>query len=515
MSEFCVENWQRVELKMASSNRAEELQLSIETTLYKISEVKLRETANYLKVKDVEKLSKRLLIKTIRDLVDEISAVDEGEEGTEDKILTQLKDIIAFINGDPPPLEKTVGEGEDDSDGDISEGEIDTEELEKAKQEYTLMQEDFLKMLQLQEEKIAEAKDRIQKLTKAPSSRISDPVRSSSPLTPSRRGREVFTSETKVPTPNSAHNVFRFKDLKIQGVISNEKNRLSFTSLNKQIDSAIEKSYPEKEIVDAVINAISPQLHLRSYLEGMKNLSLKELRQILRSHYCEKSATEAYQELTNVVQEPNETALNFLMRALKLRQHIMLASEEKESKIRYDDNLVQNVFINAVETGLADDAIRTRMRPFLEMSRVSDEVLIREINIAMTTESERSNKFGARKRPSKNNQASVQATEVADKPTTKETKANKQNTLLASLEAVQADVAMIKEAMNSQQSEKAGSTEKSRRPPSACESCIAKDETVKCDHCFICGSSEHFARGCKQRKFKQGNRGRLHQRDRV
>ena len=72
MSEFCVENWQRVELKMASSNRAEELQLSIETTLYKISEVKLRETANYLKVKDVEKLSKRLLIKTIRDLVDEI-----------------------------------------------------------------------------------------------------------------------------------------------------------------------------------------------------------------------------------------------------------------------------------------------------------------------------------------------------------------------------------------------------------------------------------------------------------
>ena len=50
---------------------------------------------------------------------------------------------------------------------------------------------------------------------------------------------------------------------------------------------------------------------------------------------------------------------------------------------------------------------------------------------------------------------------------------------------------MIKEAMNSQQPEKSGSTGKSRRPPSACESCIEKDETVKCDHCFICGSSEH------------------------
>ena len=96
-------------------------------------------------------------------------------------------------------------------------------------------------------------------------------------------------------------------------MISNEKNRLSFTSLTKRIDSAIEKSYPEREIVDAVINAISPQLHFKLYLEGMKSLSLQELRQILRSHYCEKSATEAYQELTNVVQEPNEAALNFLM----------------------------------------------------------------------------------------------------------------------------------------------------------------------------------------------------------
>ena len=93
------------------------------------------------------------------------------------------------------------------------------------------------------------------------------------------------------------------------------------------------------EIVGAVINTVSPQLHLRSYLEGMKNLKLQELRQILRSHYCEKSATEAYQELTNIVQEPNETPINFLMRALRTRQQILLASEEKQSQIRYDASL--------------------------------------------------------------------------------------------------------------------------------------------------------------------------------
>ena len=137
-----------------------------------------------------------------------------------------------------------------------------------------------------------------------------------------------------------APNFFRLKDFKIQGTISNERNRLSFTSLNKQIDSAIDKGFPESEIVGAVLNTVSPQLHLRSYLEGMKNLKLQELRQILRSHYCEKSSTEAYQELTNIVQEPNETPINFLMRALRTRQQILLASEEKQSQIRYDASLI-------------------------------------------------------------------------------------------------------------------------------------------------------------------------------
>ena len=102
---------------------------------------------------------------------------------------------------------------------------------------------------------------------------------------------------------------------------------------------------------------MSPSLHLRSYLEEIRSLSLSNLRKILRSHYCEKSATEAYQELTNVVQESSETPQNFLMRALKLRQHVLLAGQEKDSKIRFDEDLIRSVFINAVEPGLADDAI--------------------------------------------------------------------------------------------------------------------------------------------------------------
>ena len=46
------------------------------------------------------------------------------------------------------------------------------------------------------------------------------------------------------------------------------------------------------------------------------------------------------------------------------------------------------MFINVEETGFPDDAIRTRMRLYLETSNVSDEVLIGEMNVGMKTESE-------------------------------------------------------------------------------------------------------------------------------
>ena len=83
-------------------------------------------------------------------------------------------------------------------------------------------------------------------------------------------------------------------------------------NLNKQIESGLAKGYSERDIIDGVIQAISPVLHLKSYLESKKSLTLIELRKILQSHYCEKTPTEAYQELSNIVQEKNESALNFL-----------------------------------------------------------------------------------------------------------------------------------------------------------------------------------------------------------
>ena len=92
--------------------------------------------------------------------------------------------------------------------------------------------------------------------------------------------------EGKVVSLSDVKNAFP-RYFKIAGVIGGEvqKDRLSFVSLIHQIDAGLEKRYEEREIIDAVVRADSPNLKLRSYLETMKDLTLPKLRQMLRDHY--------------------------------------------------------------------------------------------------------------------------------------------------------------------------------------------------------------------------------------
>jgi len=70
------------------------------------------------------------------------------------------------------------------------------------------------------------------------------------------------------------------KDFKISGQIGElgQKDKLTFSSLARQIEHGLSKGFPELEIVDAVVRAISPGMQLRSYLEGKTNLNLPTLR---------------------------------------------------------------------------------------------------------------------------------------------------------------------------------------------------------------------------------------------
>jgi hypothetical protein len=128
------------------------------------------------------------------------------------------------------------------------------------------------------------------------------------------------------------------RDFKIQGTIGEvgQKDKLGYQSLMLQVEIGLGKGYTAKEIVTAVIRAVQPGLQLRSYLESVGDLTLARLRKILRFHFHEKNASELYQALTNIAQQPNEDSEAFLMRALTIRQKILFASKESGSEIKYD-----------------------------------------------------------------------------------------------------------------------------------------------------------------------------------
>ena len=96
----------------------------------------------------------------------------------------------------------------------------------------------------------------------------------------------------------------------------------------------------------------------------------------------------------------------------------------------------------------------------------------------------------------------------------------KPNSLVAALEAVQSDLASLQQAFDKAHapSEKnanesygpANQSQFRRRKCSACYSAGVE----RCDHCFKCGSSDHFARGCRKGR-GLGNERRLHLGDRV
>ena len=99
-----------------------------------------------------------------------------------------------------------------------------------------------------------------------------------------------------------------------------------------------------------MVRAISLHSSLRSYVETLKDLSLPKLRKILGVHYREKSASELYQNLATIFQEPKEISQEFVLRSLDLCNKVGFASKESDCEIQYEEPLIQKK--KCFETGL-------------------------------------------------------------------------------------------------------------------------------------------------------------------
>ena len=265
-------------------------------------------------------------------------------------------------------------------------------------------------------------------------------------------------TETKEPKVNIDVSKVLKRDFKIHGVVAgdNFKDGLSFVSLSRQIDAGLKAGYKENEIIDAVIRAVSPSLQLRSYLEMIQDLTLTRLRLIMKAHFKQKSGTELYQELSNLRQETSETPQDFLVRAMSLRQQIIFVSSASDSPIKYEPSLVQSLFLHVLETGLQDETVRAKLRPFLEKTTVSDEQLLEKINQIMSAEMERCNKMssGGKKGLGVNQvgTSSVSSNPAPGQPQSESAKSVKKeakpNSLVTALEAIQSDLTSLKQAFD-------------------------------------------------------------------
>ena len=134
---------------------------------------------------------------------------------------------------------------------------------------------------------------------------------------------------------------------------------------------------------------------LRGFLECTPNLTLVTLKKILRSHFKEKSATDLYKSLTTLAQLPNEDPETFLFRGIELHQKVVFASKAIDPKNpTFKHEMIQEHFLRALETGLRDEAVRAKLRPYLQQLSVADEELISQLTQVCAEESERENKLG-------------------------------------------------------------------------------------------------------------------------
>ncbi|XP_039511790.1 uncharacterized protein LOC120495149 [Pimephales promelas] len=304
------------------------------------------------------------------------------------------------------------------------------------------------------------------------------------------------------------------REFKICGQIGEggQRDKLSYPSLVRQIEMGIEKGHTQTEVVEAVIRAVSPGLPLRDMLEIKRGLTLSSLLTILKGHYRVDSSTELYHQLLNISQEPKETVLNFVFRAIELKEKLLWKAANEDTDEQYSRAVIQRKFLRSIETGLLSDSVKFQILPYLSDLSISDEELIQKVDEAAKVESERQEK---RKRSTAGKTPKVQElqadTQVKSKPAQSPSKLKESNPA-AEITTVKGnetkpDSMNVQQMMEELRKEmkqmflavmEANPRSPEQRPrEKGCKKCRDERTGESCSHCFKCGKEGHFSRGCR------------------
>ena len=289
------------------------------------------------------------------------------------------------------------------------------------------------------------------------------------------------------------------REFKITGKLGRygEKDCITYSSLLYQIDTGRKKGYGEADIINAVIKAATPDNYLRSYLESRPEMTIQELYVILRSHFREQDASTLFTTLGSEKQRAGESAYEFVMRLMSLRQKVKSVSATDQCP--FEEEIIDRKFKTSVVSGIKNESIRSQLREVLKNPQVTDQDLLYNLTFIVTNETEHNQKFRPQQR------------EVATSLV--ETKQERSNKLFDEFAALKLEVCQLRGYLAAQKEIlegkkdpgtklQADSTSRKSRGR-YCANCVLLInqgiDVRECDHCFACGSSDHYRAGCKQK----------------
>ena len=206
------------------------------------------------------------------------------------------------------------------------------------------------------------------------------------------------------------------REFKIQGgQLSDSGSEIPFTQLCKQIEEAVREGFSDSEVIRAVLR-VTKNGHFKELLTNKEDLTVVELKTLLRAHVRDKSSTELFQELSNAKQQDKETPQQFVYRLMALRQRVLLASNHTDNDFNYDRALVQGVFLHSLYQGLNEKncEIRRDLKPFLRNPQVLDSVILEQVTKLATEEAERVKRLSVLSKPRLATVSATQQPEVQE-----------------------------------------------------------------------------------------------------
>lgn len=196
---------------------------------------------------------------------------------------------------------------------------------------------------------------------------------------------------------------------------------------------------------------------------------------------------------------------------MTLRQKVIVVSKTDPCPI--GSATVEKKFKTSLVSGLRSQSIRAQVRELLKNPFVTDEELLESLSLIESEETEYSQKFNKNYKPVLSSAVSCSQSI----PEQTNGKQEKSKLVLEELSDVKMQLCELKalfgkpssfhdsskknayrsEIHNGQfQTSKRGSRRNLRR---RCDNCEVQNKDGQCTHCFLCGSTEHFRAGCKQK----------------